>query len=88
MSDLKIRPLGDRVVLEESPAESKTASGLIIPDTAKEKPNKGIVMAFGENKSGFKIGDTVLYGKFAGTTISIDGKDYLKMREADIFMIL
>ncbi|MCB0517164.1 MAG: co-chaperone GroES, partial [Bacteroidetes bacterium] len=81
---LKITPLADRVVVEAAVAESKTASGIIIPDTAKEKPSKGTVVAVGSGKKDepitVKIGDTVLYGKYAGTEIQLDGKDYLIMR--------
>lgn len=92
MSKLKIKPLADRVLVEASPAEEKTASGLIIPDTAKEKPQKGKVVAVGTGKKDepitVKVGDTVLYGKYSGTEISIDGKEYLIMRESDIFAII
>ncbi|HCS18956.1 MAG TPA: co-chaperone GroES [Bacteroidetes bacterium] len=89
---VNIKPLADRVLVEPAPAESKTASGIIIPDTAKEKPQKGTVVAVGNGKKDepmtVKQGDTVLYGKYAGTELSIDGKDYLIMKEADIFAIL
>ncbi len=92
MSKVSIKPLADRVIVEVSPAEEKTASGLIIPDTAKEKPQKGTVVAVGEGKKDepitVKVGDTVLYGKYAGTEISVDGKDFLLMRESDIFAII
>jgi chaperonin GroES len=92
MSKLKIKPLADRVVVEAAQAEEKTASGIIIPDTAKEKPQKGIVIAIGTGKKDepltVKEGDTVLYGKYAGTEITFDGKDFLIMRESDIFAIL
>ena len=92
MSKLKIKPLADRVVVEAAAAEEKTASGIIIPDTAKEKPQKGIVIAVGTGKKDepltVKEGDTVLYGKYAGTEITFDGKDFLIMRESDIFAIL
>lgn len=92
MSDLKIRPLADRVIVEVAPAESKTASGIIIPDTAKEKPQRGKVVAVGNGKKDepmtVKVGDTVLYGKYSGTEVSIDGKDYLIMKEADIYAIV
>jgi chaperonin GroES len=88
----KIRPLGDRVLVEPAPAESVTKSGIIIPDTVKEKPQRGTVVAAGEglnNKAlSVKVGDVVLYGKFAGTEISVDEKQYLIMRESDIFAIL
>ena len=94
---LSIKPIADRVVVEAAPAEEKTASGLYIPDTAKEKPQRGEVVAVGEGKVSeqgalmkpqLKVGDQVLYGKYAGTEISIDGSDYLIMRESDILAIL
>jgi chaperonin GroES len=92
MSTLKIRPLADRVLVESAAAEEKTASGIIIPDTAKEKPLKGKIVAVGTGKKDepltVKEGDEVLYGKYAGTEITIDGKEYLIMRESDIFAIL
>jgi chaperonin GroES len=92
MSDLNIRPLADRVVVEPSPAETKTASGIIIPDTAKEKPQEGNVVAVGPGKTEepmtVKLGDKVLYGKYAGTELKLNGKDYLIMRESDIFAIV
>jgi chaperonin GroES len=89
---LKITPLADRVLVEPAAAETKTASGIIIPDTAKEKPQKGTVVAVGKGKKDepmtVKEGDAILYGKYAGTEITIDGKEYLIMRESDIFAIL
>ena len=89
---VSIKPLADRVLVEPLAAEQKTAGGIIIPDTAKEKPQKGTVVAAGEGKKdepmSVKVGDTVLYGKYAGTEISVDGKDYLIMRESDIFAII
>jgi len=89
---LNIKPLADRVLIEPLEAETKTASGLIIPDTAKEKPQKGIVKAVGigtkENKMTVKVGETVLYGKYAGTELKLDGKDYLIMNESDILAIV
>jgi len=92
MSKLNIKPLADRVVVEAAEAEEKTASGIIIPDTAKEKPQKGIVIAIGTGKVDepltVKEGDVVLYGKYAGTEVSFEGKDYLIMRESDIFAIV
>lgn len=92
MSEVKIKPLADRVIIEAAPAEQKTASGLIIPDTAKEKPQRGTVVAVGNGKPDepmtVKVGDVVLYGKWAGTEINIEGKDYLIMKESDIFAIL
>ena len=89
---LSIRPLSDRVVLEPAEAETKTASGIIIPDTAKEKPQRGKVLAAGPGKKDepttVKVGDTVLYGKYSGTEITVDGKEYLIMRETDILAII
>lgn len=92
MSNLSIKPLADRVLVKPAPAEEKTASGLFIPDTAKEKPQRGEVVAVGTGKKDepltVKVGDTVLYGKYAGTEISVEGGEYLIMRESDIFAIL
>jgi len=91
MKKLNIKPLGDRVVIEPEKAEEKTSSGIIIPDTAKEKPQQGKVVAVPESKDSevtVKVGDTVLYGKFAGTEISIDGTDFLIMSETDILAVI
>ena len=92
MSKVNITPLADRVLVEPAAAEETTASGIIIPDTAKEKPQKGTVVATGAGKKDepltVKTGDTVLYGKYAGTEITVEGKDYLIMRESDIFAIV
>ena len=92
MSKLNIKPLADRVLLEPLEAETKTASGIIIPDTAKEKPQKGIVVAVGsgtkENPITVKVDETVLYGKYSGTELKYEGKDYLIMRESDILAIV
>lgn len=92
MSKLNITPLADRVLVEPAAAEETTASGIIIPDTAKEKPQKGTIVATGQGKKDepltVKTGDTVLYGKYAGTEITVEGKDYLIMRESDIFAIV
>jgi len=92
MSKVKIKPLADRVLVEPAEAEEKTASGIIIPDTAKEKPQKGLVVAAGNGKKDepmtVKVGDSVLYGKYSGTEINVDGKDYLMMRESDILAII
>jgi chaperonin GroES len=92
MSEVKIKPLADRVLVEPMEAEEKTASGIFIPDTAKEKPQKGTVVAFGPGTKDVtmevKNGDVVLYGKYAGTEISIDGKDYLMMKQSDILAIV
>jgi chaperonin GroES len=89
---VNIKPLADRVLIEPVAAEQTTASGIIIPDTAKEKPQKGQVIAVGNGKADepmtVKVGDTVLYGKYAGTEISYEGKDYLIMRENDILAII
>lgn len=88
-----IRPLDDRVVIEPMEAEEKTAGGIVLPDTAKEKPMKGKIIAVGDGKmleTGkraellVKKGDKVLYGKYAGTEVTVDGKEYLVMRESDI----
>lgn len=87
-----IKPLADRVLVEPAAAETQTASGIIIPDTAKEKPQKGTVVAVGNGKKDepmtVQVGDTVLYGKYAGTEINVAGKDFLIMRESDIFAII
>lgn len=92
MSKVNFKPLADRVLIEPAAAEEKTASGIIIPDTAKEKPQRGEVVAVGTGKKdqpfNVKEGDTVLYGKYAGTEITIDGTDYLIMKEADILGII
>jgi len=92
MTKLKIQPLADRVLIEPAKAEEKTSGGIIIPDTAKEKPQKGKVVAIGKGKKDepltVKVGDTVLYGKYAGTEITIEGKDYLIMRESDVVAVI
>lgn len=92
MGKLNIQPLADRVIIESAAAEEKTAGGIIIPDTAKEKPQKGTVVAVGPGKVDepmtVKEGDVVLYGKYAGTEIAVDGGDYLIMRESDIVAII
>lgn len=89
---VSLKPLADRVLVEPAAAEEKTVGGIIIPDTAKEKPQRGTVVAVGNGKKDepmtVKTGDTVLYGKYAGTEVTIDGKDYLIMREADIFAVI
>ena len=91
-SKVNIQPLSDRVVIKAAEAETKTKSGIIIPDSAKEKPQKGEVVAVGPGKidepTTVKVGDTVLYGKYSGTEISIEGTDYLIMRESDILAIV
>ena len=92
MSKVKIKPLADRVLIEPALAEEKTAGGIIIPDTAKEKPQKGFVIAVGpgldDQKMTVKVGDTVLYGKYSGTEITYEDKDYLIMKESDIYAVI
>jgi len=89
---VSVQPLHDRVIVKADAAEQKTAGGIIIPDTAKEKPQRGTVVAAGPGKKdepmSVAVGDTVLYGKYAGTEISIEGADYLIMRESDILAII
>ncbi len=89
---MKIKPLADRIIVKPNDVESKTASGIIIPDTAKEKPQKGEVVAVGGGKKDepmtCNVGDIVLYGKYAGTEITIDNETYLIMRESDVFAII
>lgn len=92
MANIKVKPLADRVLIEPVEAEAKTASGIIIPDSAKEKPQKGTVVAvgpgLGDEKMEVKAGDTVLYGKYTGTELNIDGKDYLIMKQSEILAIV
>lgn len=92
IKSLAIKPLADRVVVEPAKAEEKTASGIIIPDTAKEKPQRGTVVAVGPGKKDepvtLQVGDQVLYGKYSGTEINIEGADYLIMRESDILAVI
>ena len=89
---MTIKPLADRVVIKPAPAETKTVGGLIIPDTAKEKPLYGTVLAVGNGTKDeemiLKVGDTVLYGKYAGTELELDGNKYLIMRQSDILAIV
>jgi len=94
---LKLKPLEDRVVVEPKEAEDKTASGIILPDTAQEKPQEATVVAMGPGKASdsgtivkmtVKVGDKVLYGKYSGSEVMVDGKEYLIMRESDILAIL
>ncbi|MCB0806653.1 MAG: co-chaperone GroES [Bacteroidales bacterium] len=89
---MSIKPLADRVLVEPSMAEDKTAGGIIIPDTAKEKPQKGTIVAVGpgtaDQKMTVKVGDTVLYGKYSGTEINYEGVNYLIMKESDIYAIV
>jgi len=92
MVDLNIRPLADRVIIEPAAAETTTASGIIIPDTAQEKPQRGTVIAVGPGKKDepmtVTVGDVVLYGKYSGTEFKYEAGDYLIMREADIMAIV
>ena len=89
---MNIKPLADRVLVKPAPAEEKTIAGIIIPDTAKEKPLQGTVLAVGngnkEEEMVVKVNDTVLYGKYAGTEIEFEGEKYLIMRQSDIFAVL
>ncbi|MBJ09919.1 MAG: co-chaperone GroES [Flavobacteriales bacterium] len=89
---MNIKPLADRVLVEPAAAETTTTSGIIIPDTAQEKPQKGTIVAIGAGKKDepmtVKVGDTVLYGKYSGTELKLEGKDFLIMREADILAII
>ncbi|WP_212113136.1 co-chaperone GroES [Candidatus Shikimatogenerans silvanidophilus] len=92
MTEIKIKPLADRVLIEPSPAEEKTSSGIIIPDTAKEKPQRGKIIAVGPGKKDncmcVKVGQEVLYGKYSGTELIWENKEYLIMRESDIIAII
>jgi chaperonin GroES len=92
MSKINIKPLADRVVVEPAQAEEKTTGGIIIPDTAKEKPQRGIIVAVGPGKKdepiSVKVDDQVLYAKYAGTEFTYEGKNYLIMRESDIIAIV
>ena len=92
MSKISFKPLADRVLVEPAAAEEKTASGIIIPDTAKEKPQRGAIVAVGTGKKdeplNVKVGDQVLYGKYSGTELKFESKDYLIMRESDILAIV
>ncbi|MGD8781517.1 MAG: co-chaperone GroES [Ignavibacteria bacterium] len=96
MADFKIKPLADRVIVKPKEAEEKTAGGIILPDTAKEKPIEGTIVAVGGGKYEdgklveltVKVGDVVLYGKYGGTEITVDGQEYLIMRENDIYGIV
>ena len=92
MAEVNIKPLADRVLIEPMEAETKTASGIYIPETAKEKPQQGKVVAVGpgtkDEKVTVKVGDKVLYGKYAGTELKLEGNDYLMMRESDVLAIV
>ncbi len=89
---MNIKPLADRVLVKPAAAEEKTASGIIIPDSAKEKPLRGEILAIGngtkDEEMVVKVGDTVLYGKYAGTELELDGEKYLIMRQSDILAII
>lgn len=89
---MTIKPLADRVLIEPAPAETKTVGGIIIPDTAKEKPLQGTIVAVGQGTKDeemiLKAGDVVLYGKYAGTELELEGKKYLVMRQSDVVAIL
>ena len=89
---VNIKPLADRVIVEPAIAEEKTAGGIIIPDTAKEKPQKGTVVAAGPGKKDepmmLKVGDVVLYGKYSGTEVNLDGTTYLIMKESDVYAVI
>lgn len=92
MTEIKIRPLADRVVIEPFEEENKTVSGIIIPDNAKEKPQKGVVIAVGPGKKDepitLKVGDVVIYGKYGGSEINYENKTFLVMRESDIYAVV
>lgn len=97
MAKMNLSPLADRVIIKPSEAEETTKGGIILPDTAKEKPIEGTIVAAGPGKvtedgktvkMGVKVGDKVLYGKYSGTEITVEGEDYLIMRESDIFAIV
>lgn len=92
MSKVNFKPLADRVLVQPAAAEEKTASGIIIPDTAKEKPQQGEIVAIGTGKKdepiNVKVGDKVLYGKYSGTEVTIEGAEFLIMKESDIYGIV
>ncbi|HAP00618.1 MAG TPA: co-chaperone GroES [Bacteroidetes bacterium] len=92
MAKMNMKPIADRVIVKPAPAEETTKGGIIIPDTAKEKPQRGEIVAVGTGKKDepmtVKVGDSVLYGKYSGTEVTIDGNEYLIMRESDIFAIV
>lgn len=92
MKKMKITPLADRVIIQQHEADTTTASGIIIPDTAQEKPHKGMVVAIGqgtkENPITVKVGDNVLYGKYSGSELKYEGSDYMIMKESDILAII
>jgi chaperonin GroES len=97
MSKLNIKPLGDRIVVKPMEAEEKTKGGIILPDTVKEKPVEGTIVAAGPGRKSddgkivemeVKVGEKILYGKYSGTEVTIEGEEYLIMRESDIFAIV
>jgi len=97
MAKLRIKPLDDRIVIEQCEAEERTAGGIVLPDTAKEKPQRGKVLAVGPGKlldSGkrgtmsVKVGDEIFYGKYAGSDVEVDGKKYVILRESDVLAII
>jgi chaperonin GroES len=97
MANFKIRPLADRIIVKPAEVEEKTKGGIILPDTAKEKPIEGTIVAVGPGKVtddgkkaelSVKVGDVVLYGKYSGTEVTVEGEEYLIMRESDIFGIV
>ena len=92
MTKINIAPLADRVIIQQAEAETTTASGIIIPDTAQEKPQKGTVIAVGkgtkDNPMTVKVGDNILYGRYAGTELKYNGSDYMIMKESDILAII
>lgn len=97
MAKINLKPLGDRVIVKPMEAEEKTKGGIILPDTAKEKPIEGTIVAAGPGKVSddgktikmeVKAGDKVLYGKYSGTEVTVDGEEYLIMRESDVFAII
>ena len=92
MTKINITPLADRVLIQQAKAETTTASGIIIPDTAQEKPQEGTVIAVGkgtkDNPMTVKAGDNILYGKYAGTELKYNGSDYMIMKESDILAII
>ncbi len=97
MSKINLKPLADRVIVKPAEAEEKTKGGIILPDTAKEKPMQGTIVAAGPGRTTdegknikieVKVGDKVLYGKYSGTEVTVDGEEYLIMRESDLFAII
>jgi chaperonin GroES len=94
---IKLRPLADRIIVKQSEAETKTASGIVLPDTAKEKPTRGKVIAVGKGKLddkgkpmeiGLRVNDTVIYGKYSGTDVEVDGEKFVILRESDVLGVV